>query len=142
MTDTTATPAPAPFSAQESGVDVGQEDLVLTGRHVSTGQYLAGLMAGAELHTAGRPDRLPRDVFPEGDPGLVQAVWERACAVTWRAASLHFASRSDPAVLAKLREELEGAGFHAMAGTVGRAARVVERAALAHPADVRAEREH
>lgn len=142
MTDTTATPAPAPFSAQESGVDVGQEDLVLTGRHVSTGQYLAGLMAGAELDTVGRADRLARDLFPQGDAELVQAVWERACAVTWRAASLHFASRSDPGVLSRLRAELEGAGFHAMAGTVGRSARVVERAASVHPADVRAEREH
>ncbi|MDX2948027.1 hypothetical protein [Streptomyces caniscabiei] len=142
MTDTTATPAPAPFSVQESGVDVGQADLVLTGRHVSTAQYLAGLMAGAELDTAGRADRLPRDLFPEGDPELVQAVWERACAVTWRAAGLYYAARADPAVLAKLRDDFEGAGFHAMAGTTGRALRVVERAASVHPADGRAEREH
>lgn len=142
MTDTTATPAPAPFSAQESGVDVGQADLVLAGRHVSTAQYLAGLMAGAELDTAGRADRLPRDLFPEGEPELVQEVWERACAVTWRAAGLYFAARTDPAVLAKLRDEFEEAGFHAMAGTTGRTLRIVERAASVHPADGRPEREH
>lgn len=140
MTDTTATPAPV--FAEASTVDVGQADLVLAGRHVSTAQYLAGLMAGAELDTVGRADRLPRDLFPEGDPVLVQEVWERACAVTWRAAGLYFAERTDPAVLAKLRDEFEGAGFHAMAGATGRALSVIERAASAHPADGPVEREH
>ncbi|MBE4790313.1 hypothetical protein [Streptomyces caniscabiei] len=133
-------PADDPVEAAADAVVMA--DLVLTGRHVSTAEYLAGLMTAAALDTAGRADRLPRDLFPEGDPELVQAVWERACAVTWRAAGLHFASRADPAVLAKLRAEFEGAGFHAMAGTTGRALSVVERAASVHPADGRPEREH
>lgn len=117
-------------------------DMVLAGRHVSTGQYLAGLMAAAELETAGRVDRLPHDLFPDVDPVLVQEVWERACAVAWRAAERYFTARQDPAVLAGLKADLEEAGHAAMAGMVGRSLSVVRMAGLAHPADGAVEREH
>ena len=117
-------------------------DVVLAGRHVSAGAYLAGLMAAAELETVGRVDRLPRDLFPDADPVLVQAVWDRACAVVWRAAERYFAARQDPAVLRELQAGLEAAAYHAMAGLVGDAARVVRRAGVVHPADGRFEREH
>jgi hypothetical protein len=130
---------PQPETAAERTVRV---DLVLAGRHVSTGQYLAGLMAAAELETAGRVDRLPRDVFPDGDPVVVQEVWDRACAVAWRAAERYFTARQDPAVLAELRAGLEEAGHHAMAGMVARSLAVVRTAGLAHPADGLVEREH
>ena len=145
-TPTSSTPGPAgeesaPW-ADDPHARVEMADLVLAGRHVSTAQYLAGLMARAELEAAGRVDRLPRDLWPDADPVLVQEVWEKACAVAWRAAGEYFAARHDPAVLAAVQKEFEGAGFHAMAGTVGRSLTVVERAAQAHPADGHAEREH
>lgn len=124
------------------GTDTGRVDLVLAGRHVSTGQFLAGLMAAAELEMAGRVDRLPRDLFPDADPALVQEVWEKACAVAWRAAERYFTARQDPTVLVRLRAELEEAGHAAMAGMVGRSLAVVRTAGLAHPADGPVEREH
>jgi hypothetical protein len=156
-TSTGSTPSPAPGLGEEEGsaapwdvepaedpaaAAVSTADLLLVGRHVSTGGYLAGLMAAAELDTAGRADRLPRDLFPEGDPELVQAVWDRACAVAWRAAERYFTARQDPAVLARLRAELEEAGYAAMSGMVARSLSVVRTAGLAHPADGPGEREH
>ncbi|MBP5918703.1 hypothetical protein F3K34_43755 [Streptomyces sp. LBUM 1486] len=128
--------------AEAAAQAVVMADLVLAGRHASTAQYLAGLMAAAELDAVGRVDRLPRDLFPDADPVLVQEVWEKACAVAWRAAGEYFAARHDPAVLAAAQAEFESAGFHAMAGTVARSLRVVERASSVHPADGRPEREH
>lgn len=141
------TPGPDPVDAAgavetSEAEQTVRADLVLAGRHVSTAQFLAGLMAAAELDAVGRADRLPRDLFPDADPALVQEVWEKACAVAWRAAGQYFAARHDPAVLAAVQKEFEGAGFHAMAGTVGRSLTVLERAAQAHPADGQAEREH
>jgi hypothetical protein len=70
-------------------------------------------MAAGQLETAGRVDRLPRDLFPDADPVLVQEVWDRACAVAWRAAERYFTARQDPSVLARLRAELEEAGHRA-----------------------------
>lgn len=130
-------------SAGELQPDPGPPvDVVLAERHVSAGAYLAGLMAAAELEVVGRVDRLPRDLFPDADPVVVQAVWDRACAVVWRAAERYFAARQDPAVLRELQADLEAAAHHAMAGLVGDAARVVRRAGTVHPADGRFEREH
>jgi hypothetical protein len=137
--ETGAQPEPEPETAAEQAVRV---DLVLGGRHMSTGAYLAGLMTASAVETAGRVDRLPRDLFPDGDPVLVQEVWERACAVAWRAAERYFTARQDPAVLAGLRAGLEEAGHHAMAGMVARSLAVVRTAGLAHPADGLVEREH
>lgn len=134
-------PEPGPEVEGETEQTV-RADLVFAGRHVSAGQYLAGLMAAGQLETAGRVDRLPRDLFPDADPVLVAEVWERACAVAWRAAERYFTARQDPAVLAGLRAELEGAGHAAMAGMVGRSLAVVRTARLAHPADGTVEREH
>jgi hypothetical protein len=133
---------PAEDPAEAAADAVVMADLVLAGRHASTAQYLAGLMTAAALDTAGRADRLPRDLFPEGDSELVQAVWDRACAVAWRAAERYFTARQDPTVLARLRAELEEAGYLAMSGMVARSLAVVRSAGLAHPADGPGEREH
>lgn len=133
---------PPPVDEEHARADAPPVDEVLAGRHVSAGAYLAGLMAAAQLETVGRVDRLPRDLFPDADPDLVQAVWERACAVVWRAAERYFAARQDPVVLRELQAGLEAAAHHAMAGLVGEAARVARRAGAVHPADGRLEREH
>ena len=137
----------APLADEEHArAGVPSVDGVLAGRHVSAGAYLAGLMAAAEVETVGRVDRLPRDLFPEADPVLVQAVWDRACVVVWRAAERYFAARQDPQVLRELQAGLEAAAYHAMAGLVCDAVRVSRRAGAVHPAehpaDGRFEREH
>lgn len=101
--------------------EVSRTDLTLAGRAVMTAQHLAGLIAAAELETAGRPSKLPRDLFPEADPVVVQEVWERAFVVGMHTARLAARPYFYRDQLERLRGELEAAGHSAMAGMVGRA---------------------
>lgn len=114
-------------------------DAVLTGRAMSSGEYLAGVLAAAELDTVGCPEKLPRDLWPDLDPVVLQAVWERAVVVGWRAAQVAGDDRARGDRLHVLHSRLTEAGFHAMAGSVARSRRLV---APEHPADGEAERGH
>ena len=118
-----------------------QEDSVLTGRAMSSGQYLAGLIVRGELETVGTPDKLPADLFPEADPVVVQTVWDRALAVGVHAGRAYWAPRLHPDELEATRAALTDAGFHAMGGAVGRSKGLVERARM-HPGDGEIAREH
>lgn len=147
MTEIIPTPAPAAVpSVSESGVDAGFEvmrsDAVSAGRAMSSAEFLAGLIAAAELDTVGSPRKLPMDLFPDVDPVVVQRVWERALVVGVRAGRLMGAPRFHRDQLARLRGELVEAGFHAMGGLVGRSLSAVERAPERHPADSEDGREH
>lgn len=102
---------------------VASADAQLAARAVSSGEFLAGLILAAELDTVGRPAKLPADLFPEfpdADPALVQAVWDRALAVGLRSGQFRGAPRFHRDVLARLQGELEAAGHAAMAGLVAR----------------------
>jgi hypothetical protein len=145
MTEIVPTPAAVP-SAPESGEDAGFEvmrsDAVLTGRAMSSAEFLAGLIAAAELDTVGSPRKLPTDLFPDLDPVAVQRVWERALVVGVRAGRLMGAPRFHRDQLARLRGELMEAGHVAMGGLVGRSLSAVERAPEWHPVDGETGREH
>ncbi|MFE0206961.1 hypothetical protein [Streptomyces sp. NPDC058985] len=146
MSVPTTTPSPADDAAdggqqvlEEAAFETMRTDAVLAGRAMSSGQFLAGLIANAELETVGRPDRLARDLWPDVDPAVVQAIWDRALAV-----GLHAGRRSaSPGLfrdeLARVQGALSEAGFHAMAGLVSRSRRLV---APVHPADGEAGRGH
>lgn len=130
----------SPASADDgSGADasfgVVCADAVFTGRAMSSGQFLAGLIADGQLATVGRPDKLPQDLFPEVDPVVVQRVWDRALAVGFHAGRVYAGSaRFAEEELRRVRCVFAEAGFEAMAGTVARSRGLVERAA-AHPGD-------
>jgi hypothetical protein len=131
-----------PVSVDDAAFEVMRTDAVLGGRAMSSGEYLAGLLAAGELSSAARPDRLPADLFPGGDPALVQEVWDRAIAVGFHAGRLDAASsrfREDE--LAGARDQFVEMGHHAMGGLVARSRGLVERARQ-HPGDGEIAREH
>ena len=116
-------------------------DAVLTGRAVSAGAFLAGLIANGQLETVGRPDKLPADLFPEVDPEVVQRIWDRALAV-----GLHAGRRSaSPRLYRDEMDRVAGlyaeVGYKAMGGTVARSRRLVAPEVPPHPADGETARE-
>ncbi|MGV9226363.1 hypothetical protein ACWDPF_27260 [Streptomyces albogriseolus] len=139
MTTTPFTDAPAPFddgpSAEEvEAFRVVSADAVLAGRAMSSGEFLAGLIASAMLEQVGRPDKLPSLMWSDQDPAVVQEIWQVALAV-----GLHAGRRSTNArlyrdELDRVQGALRDAAFDAMAGLVSRSRRLV--APEGHPVDV------
>jgi hypothetical protein len=134
MTDTTPAPAPVPSAGEDAQFEVMRADAVFTGRAMSSGQFLAGLIANGQLETVGRPDKLPQDLFPGVDPVVVQAVWERALAVGFHAGRVSSAPRLFRDQLERIADQLAEAGFHAMGGSVARSRGLVAPESV-HPAD-------
>lgn len=133
MTELDTTPA---VSAEEQAeFEVMRTDAVLAGRAMSAGAFIAGLLADAELETVGRPDKLAIDLFPDVDPVVVQAVWDRALAVGFYAGRVHASPRLYRDQMDRLAGQLEEAGFHAMGGSVRRSRRLVAPEVGVHPAD-------
>lgn len=128
-------PITAPTSDEQAAFETVRADMVLGGRASMSGQYLAGLCAAAQVASVGAPEKLPRDLFPDfpdADPALIQAVWDRALVVGMHVERL----RRDPdryrERLELIRGELEAAGYAAMAGMVRRS---LAMAVPVHPAD-------
>ncbi len=137
------TPDTTPASGfDEAAFEVMRTDAVLTGRAMSSGEYLAGILAAAELDTAGTVRKLPMDLWPDEDPAVVQAVWDRAVVVAWRAAQIALTPWLHRDRLQDLQAALTEAGFHAMGGSVARSRRLVVRAEVEHPVDGEEPREH
>ncbi|WP_329474211.1 hypothetical protein OIE75_41220 (plasmid) [Streptomyces sp. NBC_01723] len=143
MSIPTTTPSPADDAAdggpvaegaalEDAAFETMRADAVLAGRAMSSGQFLAGLIANAEMETVGRPDRLPRDLWPDVDPVVVQQIWDRALAVGLHAGRRQSSPRMFRDEMARVSAALSEAGFHAMAGLVTRSRRLV---APEHPAD-------
>ncbi|RSN55580.1 hypothetical protein DMH12_15285 [Streptomyces sp. WAC 04229] len=141
MTETTPAPVPS-ASGDDAGFETMRNDAVLCGRAMSSGEFLAGLIANAQLETVGRPDKLARDLWPDADPVLIQAVWDRALAVGFHAGRVSAAPRMFRDQLDRLAGVFAKAGFHAMAGSVARSRRLVAPEAPPHPADGETEHGH
>jgi len=77
--------ASAPGDDAGPGAEVAHVDAVLDARNAAAAVRLAGIIAAAELDTAGSPRRLPMDLFPGYPAEMVQAVWDRALVVGVRA---------------------------------------------------------
>lgn len=95
------------------------EDRELADRAATSATVLAGVITAGMLDDVGRPAKLPSLLWPDADPELVQAVWNRAMAVGYRAGKFAGAPRWDAAGLERLRGALRDAGWHAMAANVG-----------------------
>lgn len=106
---------------------VEQVDQVLAARASHSAEQIAGFLVLGQLDTVGRPDRLPQDLWPDHDPAVVQAVWDRALTVGYRAGLHASRPRFHRDTLDRLRGQLEAAGWQAMAG---RAAAVTELLAV------------
>jgi hypothetical protein len=137
------TPATTPASSDGHDGDVFEDgafetmraDAVLTGRAMSSGEFLAGLLANGQLATVARPDRLPADLWPGVDPVVVQEIWDRALAVGLHAGRRSASPRMYRDELERIAEALSEAGFHAMGGSVRRSRRLVAPDVAPHPAD-------
>lgn len=145
MTEIPTTPVPAASepgdsTATDAGFEVMRSDAVLAGRAMSSGEYLAGVLAAAEVDTVGSVRKLPADTWPDVDPLVVQEIWDRACVVAWRAAQYAGSGWLHRETLAAAQERLAAAGFHAMAGLVARSRELAVRSR--HPADGEIAREH
>jgi hypothetical protein len=138
MTEIPTAPVPASPSSPEGEDAVFERmraDAVLGGRAMSSGVFLAGLIADGQLETVGRPDKLAADLFPGEDPAVVQQIWERALAVGFYAGRLSSAPRLYRDQMVRVQGEFEAAAFHAMGGLVGRSRRLVAPESGGHPAD-------
>ncbi|MGW2725747.1 hypothetical protein [Streptomyces sp. NPDC001492] len=123
--------ATTPETEATAPVDASYADGVLAGRAMSSAVFLAGLIANGQLETAGRPDKLPADLFPHVDPDVVQAIWDRALAVGLHAGRVSASPRLYRDQMARVQAEFERVGYEAMARMVGRSRRLV----APHPAD-------
>jgi hypothetical protein len=128
------TASAASSSGEESAFETLRRDAVLGGRAMSSGQFLAGLIADGQLETVGRPDKLAADLFPDVDPVVVQQIWDRALAVGLHAGRVSAAPRLYRDQMQRVQAEFTAAGFHAMGGLVGRSRRLVAPEQPAHPA--------
>lgn len=116
-------------------------DTALAARAMVDAEHIAGLIVAAQLDTAGTPDKLPMDLFPDDDPEVVARVWQRALVVGIRAGQMSQSPRFRRDQLARLQGELQAAGHFAMGGLVSRSRRVAD-APVWHPADSEDGREH
>lgn len=121
---TTPPTAPAP--------DITATDQALANVCQTSGDYLAGLLTRGMLESVSRPAKLPELLFPDGDPAMVRTVWEAALAVGYQAGKLSVRPRWTPDALARLRAELDAAGYVAMGRLAGRSAALHPPQ---HPAD-------
>ncbi|MFJ8657414.1 hypothetical protein ACIRNU_34390 [Streptomyces rochei] len=145
MSIPTTTPSSAGDAAddgrvlEEAAFETMRADAVLAGRAMSSGEFLAGLVANGLLETVGRPDKLPSALWPDQDPVVVQEIWQLALAVGLHAGRRQSSPRLFRDEMARVSAALSEAGFHAMAGLVARSRRLV---APEHPADGEAGRRH
>ncbi|MEU9014217.1 hypothetical protein AB0D12_31500 [Streptomyces sp. NPDC048479] len=124
MTTTPDAITPAPAAPVPAAADRELADMCQT-----AGDHLAGLIAQGMLHTVGRPDRLPELLWPDADPELVRAIWERALPVGVVVGKSLARPRWTPEGFDRLRTALREAGYQGMARHADRTAR------LHHPAD-------
>jgi hypothetical protein len=137
MTTTPELPAAVP--------DPAVVDTELAARARSAGEYIAGLIAAAELDTVGTPRKLPMDVWPQSDLALqelVHEVFQRGVAVGFRAGRFFGTPRFYRDKLVSLQRRLAEAGYAAMGRTVGPAVEAAWRAPEWHPVDGEEGREH
>ncbi|WP_042174606.1 hypothetical protein [Streptomyces sp. NBRC 110035] len=119
---------------EDAAFETMRTDAVLTGRAMSSGEFLAGLIANGELATVGRPEKLAVDLWPDVDPVVVQQIWDRALAVGLHAGRRSVRPRLYRDEMDRVAGQLSEAGFHAMAGTTARSRRLVAPE-VPHPAD-------
>jgi hypothetical protein len=128
----TMTPqSPAVVDGASEAWETARADAALVGRASSAAVFLTGLLVNSELATVGRPDRLPADLFPDVDPVVVEAIWQRALAVGLHAGRVSAAPRLFRDQMARVQGLFEAAGFAAMGRAVSRSRRLV----APHPAD-------
>ncbi|MFD3516305.1 hypothetical protein [Streptomyces sp. NPDC058657] len=128
-----AAPVPDPVGPGGTSTSIADTDSVLAERCGSAGEYLAGLLAAAQLDTVARPNQLPEDLFSHLDPWDVRQVWDRALAVGYRAGKMASNPQWTTEGLDRMRRALADAGYGQMATQAARSHRTTTP--RTHPAD-------
>ena len=136
MTETPTTES----AAEDAGFQAAMVDAVSTGRNMGAGAYIAGLLTAAQVATAPTPAAVLKDLHPDLDPAVVQAIYDRGIEVGWRGHAYYQAPRMHGEELARVQAECEAAGHEAMRGMVARARVLASRSR--HPGDGEIAREH
>lgn len=118
----------------DAGWEMARADLVAAGLATSSAGFLAGLMADGMLDAVGRPEKLPRFLFPGVDPAVVDEIFNLGAAAGFRAGRVHANPGFRRDELEAHRAGLAEVGFRAMAGRVARSAATASRAAGLHAA--------
>lgn len=124
----------------DGSFEVLRADAVLVGRAASAGMFLAGLIADGQLATVGSPTKLPADLFPDVDPAVVDAIWQRALAVGLHAGRVSAAPRLHRDQMDRIAGQFAEVGYVAMGRAVARS-RALVAPELKHPADAEAGRD-
>jgi hypothetical protein len=111
----TTPPFPQPHA--QDGAQGPADDTELAARATASALHVAAMTA-AMLEVAGRPDRLPTLLWPDLDPQVVQAIWDKATAVATLAARRTHTARLDTGWLVGAHTALAEAGWHAMAARI------------------------
>ncbi|MFJ8677188.1 hypothetical protein [Streptomyces sp. NPDC093589] len=127
MTTTPQLPA-TPDTAATAATDEALHTRSLNSAHV-----IAGILDAGLLHHVGRPDKLPTALFPDVDPGAVQAIWNMALGVGIWAGKAMLRPQWEPEALDRHRDALADVGYTAMAASVRTASNCGRR--TPHPAD-------
>ncbi|MFG2532800.1 hypothetical protein [Streptomyces sp. NPDC048516] len=124
MTTTPQLPTPtAPARTTPSpALDVAAVDAQLHNRNLRSAAVIAGVLDAGLLNHAGRPDRLPTALFPDVPEDAVQAIWNMALVVGIWAGKAMLRPQWNPAMLDRLRDALDEAGYQAMGASVATAA--------------------
>lgn len=131
MNDTTTPTEPDP--SRPTGPPAHTtHDAELTERCTSHAQWLAGILAAAQLDTLTRPDRLPADLHPELPADQVDALLRRGIAIGMAAERLAARPHFHRDTLARHQAALAAAGYTAMARLT---ARTLNTLTPTHPAD-------
>ncbi|MFE9812373.1 hypothetical protein [Streptomyces sp. NPDC005548] len=126
-----------------AGVDrAASADFVLTGRAMSAGVYLAGLVTEGLMADVGTPRDLPTDLWPDVDPVVVQAIFNRGAATGFHAAQVVANPERRREERAQLHDRFRRAGFEAMGAMGSRSLRLVSPEPVQHPADGESARGH
>jgi hypothetical protein len=113
----TTSPFPLPNGQDAAGAEAPAGDTELAQRAAASALHVAAMTA-AMLEVAGRPDRLPTLLWPDVDPVVVQAIWDKAAAVATLAARRIHTARLDTGWLVRAHAELAEAGWHTMAAGI------------------------
>jgi hypothetical protein len=138
----TTTPATTPAAddsfdgegLDDAGFETMRADAVWTGRVMSSGEYISGLLTAGLLKAVVTPQALLKDRWPGLDPAVVQQIFDLGCASGWAGSQMYARPSLHGDDLAAFQAQLSEAAFHAMGGSVLRSRRLVAPE-VPHPAD-------
>jgi hypothetical protein len=121
----TTSPLSPAISSADQPQTVHAADMSGAGMAMSSGQFIAGLLSYGQLAAVGTPRKLAEGLLPDMDADARQEVVDRLLAIGFQAGRLSVRPELHGEELARMRDKLRTAGFHAMGGQVARSLNTV-----------------